>query len=511
MPKINDTKLDKIKKNEPDMKKSIAIIHASLSDILPDGSGLDLVLETKRSYPFSRISFTALAPPARKNVPKNTNKKFSSKTCPPSENPAKAVIEFASEILNFVRISISLNFCILLYIFRDFLKSSGIRKNSLFVQVMKHEDRYYIKRALKLACINAGKTSPNPWVGAVVVKEGRIIGEGLHIGAGFPHAEVEAIEDAKRKGISLKGSSIYVSLQPCNTHGRTPPCTEIIKKEGIKKIFFSSYDPNIDQKSYRLKESIGGILKEDGDKILLPYFTFITKKRPYIIIKLAQTLDGKIADTTGKSKYMTSQKSLELVHKLRAHSNAVIIGEKTLLKDNPMLNIRFLEEHKKIKFIKEKIQGEYPNPIKIIIDSDLSSLPQAFRMNIASGNNTVFVCTKQPNFDPPKIKNISFMTLRSSDDGKIELKSLSDFLYRCGVMIALVEGGGMTAWEFIKQDLFDEIWVFISPIILGSGISVGGSNFFNLGNAKKLKIISIKKIGDDVLLRISKDKIWEIF
>lgn len=378
---------------------------------------------------------------------------------------------------------------------------------------MQQTDIHFIKRALKLAQINAGKTAPNPWVGAVVVKNDKIIGEGFHIGAGFPHAEVEAINSAKRKGLSLKGASIYVSLQPCNTHGRTPPCTEIIKNEGIKKIFFSAYDPSIDQKKYCINEAVGGILKDKGENILLPYFKFVNEKRPYIIIKLAQTIDGKIADITGKSKYMTSQKSLKLVHKLRARANAVIIGEKTLLKDDPLLNTRLISNSKRLKNIKGKIQGEYPNPVKIVIDSDLSSFLQSSKMHIASGNNTVFVCATPPkvSFQDSDIKNISYVVLKSSDDGKVDIESLSDFLYRCGIMIAVVEGGGITAWEFIKQNLFDEMWIFISPIILGDGIGIRGKDFFKLESTKKLKIMSVKGIGDDILLRISKDKIWEIY
>lgn len=387
------------------------------------------------------------------------------------------------------------------------------------------EEQRYIRRAFELAKLNAGKTAPNPWVGAVLVKDGKIIGEGFHLGAGFPHAEVEAINSAKRNGFSTEGAYMYVSLQPCNTYGRTPPCVDQIKKSGIKKVFFSVYDPNIVQKNYETGGLYikGGILEKEGKKILLPYLVFTEKKRPYVIIKLAQTLDGKIADFSGKSKYITSEKSLELVHKLRAKSNAIIIGKETFVRDNPYLNTRNLKSSflRKIETVKKSIGGDYPNPVKIVIDPDLSSLFHNQEMNLYQGNNVLFIGSADyekkilsSEFQNAfrlnsRRNNLSFALIKSSDGG-INLLDMMDFLYNLGIMVVVVEGGGRTAWEFFIRDLFDELWIFIAPKILGGGKSIGNNKPLNLYQSRSLKILSIRKTGEDILIRLSRELLWDV-
>jgi diaminohydroxyphosphoribosylaminopyrimidine deaminase/5-amino-6-(5-phosphoribosylamino)uracil reductase len=375
----------------------------------------------------------------------------------------------------------------------------------------------FMRYALLLAKVNAGKTAPNPWVGAVLVKEGRIIGKGFHKGAGFPHAEIEAIDNAIKRGFSPAGAELFVSLQPCNTYGRTPPCTLQMKKYGIEKVYFSLHDPNLNQSNYPVNNIEGGILEDDGEKVLLPYIVYVKEKRPYIIVKLAVTLDGKIADLEGNSKYLTSQRSLQLVHILRARTNFILVGKNTVEKDNPYLDTRNLPAQyvKKIRKIKMHVGGEYPNPVKIIL-----GLPSyADSLNILRGNNVIFfVDEEDKNFIISKFfesefirskENVSFLFQR-----KKSVNLILDFVFQMGGIILLIEGGVKVVWEFLKEKIVDELWLFFAPKIFGGGKGFDFPDAFRLGNHLNPKIIQVKKISDDVLIRCSlrKDgKFWDLF
>jgi diaminohydroxyphosphoribosylaminopyrimidine deaminase/5-amino-6-(5-phosphoribosylamino)uracil reductase len=375
----------------------------------------------------------------------------------------------------------------------------------------------FMKYALLLAKVNAGKTAPNPWVGAVLVKEGRIIGKGFHKGAGFPHAEIEAVDDAIKRGFSPAGAELFVSLQPCNSYGRTPPCTLQIENYGIEKVYFSLHDPNLDQSNYRVNNFEGGMLEDEGEKILLPYIVSVKEKRPYVIVKLALTLDGKIADLEGNSKYLTSQKSLQLVHILRARTNFILVGKNTVKKDNPYLDTRNLPSQyvRKIRKIKMQVCGEYPNPVKIV----LGFPSYADSLNILKGNNVVFfVEEKDKNliisefFKSEFIKskeNVSFLFQKEKS-----VKEVLDFVFQMGGMVLLVEGGIKVVWEFLKDGVVDELWLFFAPKIFGGGKGFDFPDAFRLGNHLNPKIIQVKKISDDVLIRCSlrKDgKFWDLF
>jgi diaminohydroxyphosphoribosylaminopyrimidine deaminase/5-amino-6-(5-phosphoribosylamino)uracil reductase len=371
----------------------------------------------------------------------------------------------------------------------------------------------FMRYALLLAKVNAGKTAPNPWVGAVLVKEGKIIGKGFHKGAGFPHAEIEAIENAIKRGFSPTGAELFVSLQPCNTYGRTPPCTLQIRKYGIEKVYFSLHDPNLNQSNYPVDNIEGGILEDDGEKVLLPYIVYVKEKRPYIIVKLAVTLDGKIADLEGNSKYLTSQESLQLVHILRARTNFILVGKNTVEKDNPHLDTRNLpaQRVKKIRKIKMHVGGEYPNPVKIIL-----GLPSyANSLNILRGNNVIFFVDEKDTskfFESEFVRgkeNVSFLFQR-----KKNVNLILDFVFQMGGIILLIEGGVKVVWEFLKEKIVDELWLFFAPKIFGGGKGFDFPDAFRLGNHLNPKIIQVKKISDDVLIRCSlrKDgKFWDLF
>ena len=390
------------------------------------------------------------------------------------------------------------------------------------------KDDFFMERALSLAKLNAGKTAPNPWVGAVLVKYGRIIGEGFHKGAGFPHAEVSAIQDARRKGIDTKGAKMYVSLQPCNSFGRTPPCTLAIEKAGIKEVIFSVEDPNI-KNQWRIKEGIkvkSGVLREKGERVLLPYLVYIREKKPYVILKLAQTLDGKISDFKGNSKYITSAESLEEVHILRSKTNFIVIGRETLEIDNPKLNarVRLKEEHLQIK---EEIGGEYPSPVKVIIDPKFRAFLSIKRdvlekgtakCEVIKGNNVIFVGQKSA-FVGQSTKVISSGELNSSAGAKNlsffilsgeVVEGLLTFIRELGGIVVLVEGGGKTAWEFLKSGKVDEIHLFYAPSFLGGGRTIQGDEPREISSPVKTEVISVEMKGKDILVKCSqRGELWE--
>jgi diaminohydroxyphosphoribosylaminopyrimidine deaminase/5-amino-6-(5-phosphoribosylamino)uracil reductase len=376
---------------------------------------------------------------------------------------------------------------------------------------------FFMRYALSLAKLNAGKTAPNPWVGAILVKGGKIVGKGFHKGAGFPHAEVEAINDALKKGVSPYGAELFVSLQPCNTYGRTPPCTLQIKNYGVSKVYFSLHDPNLNQINYRADNLYieGGILEDEAQKILLPYIVYVNEKRPYVIVKLALTLDGKIADIEGNSKYLTSQKALQLVHIIRAHTNFILVGKNTVEKDNPYLDTRNLPDSylRKLKKVKMQVGGEYPNPVKVILGcpSHLDSL------NILRGNNCVFfVEEKYRKFVSSEIfkseiikgkENISFMFQKEKS-----VEEVLNFIFQMGGMVLLVEGGVEVVWDFLKHSFVDELCLFFAPKIFGGGKGFDFPDALKLGEHINPKIVQIKKISDDFLVRCSlrKDgKFWD--
>jgi diaminohydroxyphosphoribosylaminopyrimidine deaminase/5-amino-6-(5-phosphoribosylamino)uracil reductase len=257
----------------------------------------------------------------------------------------------------------------------------------------------------------------------------------------------------------------------------------------------------------------GGILEDDGEKVLLPYIVYVKEKRPYIIVKLAVTLDGKIADLEGNSKYLTSQESLQLVHILRARTNFILVGKNTVEKDNPHLDTRNLPAQcvKKIRKIKMHVGGEYPNPVKIIL-----GLPSyADSLNILRGNNVIFFVDEKDTskfFESEFVRgkeNVSFLFQREKS-----VNLILDFVFQMGGIILLIEGGVKVVWEFLKEKIVDELWLFFAPKIFGGGKGFDFPDAFRLGNHLNPKIIQVKKISYDVLIRCSlrKDgRFWDLF
>jgi len=361
-------------------------------------------------------------------------------------------------------------------------------------------DTYFLKEALKLAKKGLSWTNPNPMVGAVIVKNGKTLSRGYHKEVGLPHAEIEAITSAKQ---SVKGATLYINLEPCCRSGRTPACTQAIIKSGIKKVVCSTLDPNpkVNGKGIKILKKAGlqvsvGLLEKEARFLNEPYFTFHQKKRPFIALKFALSLDGKIATKTGQSKWISNEKARNYARKLRANYQAVLVGINTILKDNPHLGPR--EKNKK-------------EPLRLILDPKLKIPLNPVRKRFSNGvnsqvlrdNNVLFITTsfaKKEKLKQLKKRGIAIISYRSET---ISLPRLLDDLRKREIISILVEGGGETIGHFIDEKLFDKIYAFYSPIIIGGKeavSAVSGKGIENLKSAIRLTNLSFKHFGDNFLM-----------
>lgn len=355
-------------------------------------------------------------------------------------------------------------------------------------------DKRYMALAIKLAKKAEGRTSPNPLVGAVIVKGGRIIGKGYHKKCGLPHAEVYAIKAA---GAKARGSTLYVTLEPCDHHGRTPPCTDAIIKSGIKRVVMAMKDPNpiTDGRGIKKLKKHGikteaGILENEAKAINKPFIKFITKKLPYVRVKIAESIDGKIATKSGDSKWITGEESRRYVHGLRGRVDAVMVGSGTVLKDDPMLSCR--------------IPGA-KQPLRVIVDSSLRT-PFTSKLFSTSGSHSVLIATtKKASFKKAEIyarSGISLLFCKLKNN-RVDLKDLLKKLSWLGITDLLVEGGGELAAGLVEDRLVDQFMFFISPKIIGgrdAKTSVEGIGVDRVADAVKLKNISIRMFADDIMI-----------
>ncbi|NIP29417.1 MAG: bifunctional diaminohydroxyphosphoribosylaminopyrimidine deaminase/5-amino-6-(5-phosphoribosylamino)uracil reductase RibD, partial [Candidatus Dadabacteria bacterium] len=352
------------------------------------------------------------------------------------------------------------------------------------------KDIEFMKKALKLAKLGEGNTSPNPMVGAVVVKKGEIIGRGYHRKAGLPHAEIEAFNDAVNKGHILKGSTLYVTLEPCcHLDKRTPPCTEAIMHEGIRKVFVGTLDPNpkvsgngVDYLKGKGIKVESGILEEDCRNINEFFNSYIVNKIPFVVLKMASTIDGKIASKTGDSKWIGSPEQRKIAHELRSKVDGVLVGINTVLKDDPQLNVRISKKN-------------ITQPVPIVLDSKLR-IPlnsNIFKIH----DKSIIVTTSENRSKVRKLENVGAVVLkvRSNKEGMISIKDLLRRLGKMEFSSILIEGGSQVGASFLKQKLVDKVNFFISPrIIGGDGISmIGDLNKVSIKDSIEIKNPNIKK------------------
>lgn len=326
-------------------------------------------------------------------------------------------------------------------------------------------DEQMISRCLDLAKLGLGTVSPNPLVGAVIVKDGIVIGEGYHHKAGTPHAEVNAVNDAISKGYNLKGCTLYCSLEPCcHTNKRTPPCTEMIIKHGFSRVVVCNLDPNPFVAGKGLKrleeQNIAcehGILSDIGEEINRVFFYSITHTLPYVHLKIASTLDGKMCTSTGDSQWITGIASRTRVHQMRYEYDAIMVGKGTAETDNPSLTIRNVDNH-----------GKYP--WRIIVGENINSKLKVFN-------------------DEHKDKTIVI-----SGDLKASLHKL----YEQGITSVLCEGGSKLASDLLSAGLVNRLSIFVAPKFIGNGKSFFTSDFKLMSDAKKLKNVKFEIFDDEV-------------
>ncbi|MCX6734074.1 MAG: bifunctional diaminohydroxyphosphoribosylaminopyrimidine deaminase/5-amino-6-(5-phosphoribosylamino)uracil reductase RibD [Candidatus Peregrinibacteria bacterium] len=346
-------------------------------------------------------------------------------------------------------------------------------------------DIEYMELALSLAAKGFGKTQPNPVVGCVIVKNGKIIGQGYHQKCGGAHAEVNALKNCKT---NPKGATVYVTLDPCNHTGKTGPCTTALIQAGIKHVISATDDPH-DKKheGEKLLKKNGisfrrGLLSDESRLLLQPYLKWVSKKLPYVILKVATTLDGKIATVNGVSRGITSEASAKEVHRLRANVDAILTGSGTAITDNPHLGVRH-------------VKGS--DPLRILLDSSLST--PADSLMFRDENCIVYTTSeaKKPRIQTLQSKGIEIVIMGDS----IELMSVTKDLFARGVYLLLIEAGASVMTSFLNEKLVDRYVQFIAPKLLGGEDSLTGfegGNPMDFSKVVGLKNVEWKRFGEDM-------------
>ncbi|OOC62526.1 bifunctional diaminohydroxyphosphoribosylaminopyrimidine deaminase/5-amino-6-(5-phosphoribosylamino)uracil reductase RibD [Paenibacillus ihbetae] len=356
-------------------------------------------------------------------------------------------------------------------------------------------DQHFMRLALELAGTASGKTNPDPVVGALIVKDGQVVGAGVHRKAGEPYAEVHAIQMAEGY---TEGATLYVTLEPSPQFGKTSPCVELVLNSGIARVVVAMQDPNpkMAGRGIQLLRENGievdvGVLEKEAELLNERFVHNMSKRRPFIISQVAMTLDGKIATSTGHSKWVTCDETQLVVHKLRNKVDAILVGINTVLADDPLLTTRLPGESGK-------------NPIRVILDSNLR-LPADAKVTDCSAAKT-WVVTKE-DADPERVhmlqqKGIEVLFVPVNRFG-LDLHALSDMLYQRGVTDLLVEGGSEVNGSFLRANLIDKWMVYIAPKVLGGRQSLspyGGLDLEFMDEALRVKIHSVEQIGEDICI-----------
>lgn len=353
-------------------------------------------------------------------------------------------------------------------------------------------DQYYMQLALDLASSAKGKTNPNPLVGAVIVKEGSIVGTGLHRKSGEPHAEVHAFRMA---GEHAKGATLYVTLEPCSHFGKTPPCANLVKESGVQRVVVAMEDPNpsVAGRGIQLLRDAGievevGLLEKQARRLNERFIHNMVASRPFVISKFAMTLDGKIATYNGHSQWITGEEARQDVHELRNEVDAILVGIGTVLKDNPALTTRLKGRTGK-------------NPTRIILDRQLKTPldAQILKTNIA---RTIIVTAEGQQEKTHTFKNTGAEFIYVPlVEGKLDLHSMLDQLYKLGITDVLVEGGGEVNASFLRDGLIQKFLVYMAPKVLGGRHSITpftGTDVETIDAAMLLDFADIEKIGEDL-------------
>jgi diaminohydroxyphosphoribosylaminopyrimidine deaminase/5-amino-6-(5-phosphoribosylamino)uracil reductase len=372
-------------------------------------------------------------------------------------------------------------------------------------------DAQFMRFALRLARRGCGATSPNPMVGAVLVKGGKVIGRGWHRRAGLPHAEIEALRDAQKNNFNPRGATLYVTLEPCCTHGRTPPCTDVIIAARIKKVVVGATDPNPKHagKSFKILKRAGikvvhGILRDECAKLNEAFNHWIVQRTPFVTVKAAMTLNGKIATANGESKWITGEKTRAHGMKLRQGSNAILVGINTILADDPSLTFRPVQSPKsKVQSRKQLrriiLDSMARTPLNAKVVSDEFAALTTIIASKSAPKNRVAKLMKRVNVIVAPLTNPKFKTQNS----KLDLKWLLKKLGMENVTSLLVESGGEVNASFLLGGFAQRVAFFYAPKILGGRDSrkgVAGDGAKSLSDVIQLRKIEWKQIGLDLMM-----------
>jgi diaminohydroxyphosphoribosylaminopyrimidine deaminase / 5-amino-6-(5-phosphoribosylamino)uracil reductase len=355
------------------------------------------------------------------------------------------------------------------------------------------DDEHWMKRAIRLAEAGRGRTSPNPVVGAVLIKKGKVVGEGYHAKIGEAHAEMIALRQAREKA---RGASLYLNLEPCTHYGRTPPCVPQVIKAGVKRVVIGMEDPNplVNGKGIKALKKSGvdvevGVLEAECRRLNEAFCKYIVKKEPFVVLKVAATLDGKIATRKGDSKWISGEASRRFVHKLRDQVDGVLVGIGTVLRDDPLLTTRMKGERE---------------PYRIVLDSRLR-IPEEARVFEQSPSKVILATTGSAPQD--KIERLEkrgvHVLIIDSREGRVNLRSCLSQLGEIGVMNLLVEGGSQVNGSFLDEGLIDKFLLFLSSKLMGDPRALGifgGRGVSNLKEAVGLREIKTKRIGEDIFV-----------
>ncbi|MDO7786057.1 bifunctional diaminohydroxyphosphoribosylaminopyrimidine deaminase/5-amino-6-(5-phosphoribosylamino)uracil reductase RibD [Desulforamulus aquiferis] len=358
------------------------------------------------------------------------------------------------------------------------------------------QDKYYMQMALDLAASARGRTSPNPMVGSVIVKDGEIVGKGYHARAGSAHAEVVALADA---GDRAKSATVYVTLEPCCHHGRTGPCTEALLKAGVKKVVVAMKDPNplVAGKGISILEQAGvtvvsGVLEQEAIKLNEVFLKYITTRRPFVVLKAATSLDGKIATAGGESKWITGEAARQQGHRLRDIYDAILVGVNTVLTDDPSLTARLPE-------------GRGRDPIRVIVDSTARTPTAAKILLQESAAYTIIATTEAA----PVERRASLMAAGAEvivvpgPGPTVDLVKLMEILGEKEISSVLIEGGGKVNGSALSAGIVDKVAWFIAPTIIGGDDAPGpvrGPGIKGLGDATRLYNLSFEGLGSDIYI-----------
>ena len=354
------------------------------------------------------------------------------------------------------------------------------------------DDDYYMEIAIRLARKGIGKTSPNPMVGAVIVANEKIIGQGYHKRCGDHHAEINAINSAKR---NIKGSTFYITLEPCSHYGKTPPCVEALIQENPERVVVGSLDPNpeVNGKGIQILRSKGikvdvGVRESECLQLNEHYFKFVKTGMPYITVKYAQTLDGRIATKSGDSQWISSDASRRYVHRLRSINRGIMVGAGTVATDNPQLTVRH-------------VKGK--NPFRIVVDSKLRIPIKSSVLTDANTHLTIIATTSAApaaKMAAVKKRGAEVLVVKKERNGRVSLRELLRKLGKREIMSVLVEGGSEIITSLLRAGLVDKMIIPIAPKIIGKGLeAIGDLNINKINNAVRFSSFKTMKKGDDII------------